>query len=107
PIPEGMKHPKIEVPAKYGGANSHQLFYTWLDGVLDWMRAYNICGPDADQHRLIYLRQHLKGDADDWYAQEIDHPDNLETPSFEPAVCKLHDRFVHLSMAAKATEEFA
>ena len=106
PLPEGAKQPKIEMPDKYSGTNDHQEFYRWLDGVLIWMRAYNLCGPDADAHRIQYLRQHLSKEAAEWYTQEVDHPSVETIPTFEDTVCAMHARFIHSNTAAKATEEF-
>ncbi|KAI1782381.1 hypothetical protein LXA43DRAFT_868207, partial [Ganoderma leucocontextum] len=107
PLPEGAKQPKIEMPEKYAGSSDHQVFYRWLDGVLNWMRAYNLCGPNADLHRLRYLRQHLTKDAEEWYTREVDHPSITVIPMFEDAICAMHVRFIHSNTAAKATEEFA
>ena len=106
PLPDGAKQPKIEMPDKYSGTNDHQAFYRWLDGVLNWMRAYNLCGHDADFHRLRYLRQHLTKDAEEWYVREIDHPSIESIPSFEDVICAMHARFIHSNTAAKATEAF-
>lgn len=105
-VRERMKQSKIKIPSKYDSTNNHQKFYTWLDSVLDWLRAYNVCGPEADRYQLVYLRQHLSGEAKSWYAQEIDHRDNGRDISFAEAMCRLHERFVHSSTAARATEEF-
>ena len=107
PLPDGAKQPKVEMPDKYSGANDHQEFYQWLDGVLNWMRSYNLCGPDADAHRLQYLRQHLSKEAADWYTQDVDHPSATASPMFEDTICALHTQFVHSNTAAKATEDFA
>ncbi|KAI1788257.1 hypothetical protein LXA43DRAFT_846194, partial [Ganoderma leucocontextum] len=107
PLPDGAKQPKIEMPEKYAGANDHQEFYRWLDGILNWLRSYNLCGPDADAHRLQYLRQHLTKEAADWYARDVDHPSAEVRPTFEDMICALHTRFVHSNTAAKATEDFA
>ena len=105
-MPDGAKQPKIKMPDKYSGANDHQAFYRWLDGVLNWMRAYNLCGPDADFHRLRYLRQHLTKDAEEWYVREIDHPSVESIPRFKDVICAMHARFIHSNTVAKATDAF-
>lgn len=71
------------------------------------MRAYNICGPDADAHRIQCLRQHLSKEAAEWYTQEVDHPSIESSLTFEDTVCAMHARFIHANTAARATEEFA
>ncbi|KAL1937390.1 hypothetical protein VTO73DRAFT_13796 [Trametes versicolor] len=106
PLPPGMKYPKIDPPAKYDGADDHNVFYNWLDGYLTWLRAYNVCGPETDRYRVFYLRTYLTGKAVDWFTVCIDNPSLGYQPTFEETICAMHRRFVHSSSAAKATLEF-
>ncbi|EIW63614.1 uncharacterized protein TRAVEDRAFT_17896 [Trametes versicolor FP-101664 SS1] len=105
-LPDGAKFPKIDGPGKYNGDNDHRVFYTWLDGYLSWLRAYNLCGDETDDERVRLMRTFLSGPAEEWFSQEVDHPSLSYHPGFEQAICAMHRRFVHASSAAKATQDF-
>ncbi|KAH9850684.1 hypothetical protein C2E23DRAFT_887297 [Lenzites betulinus] len=105
-LPDGVKQPKIDSPRKYKGDNDHKVFYLWLDDYLSWLRAYNLGGPDTDEDRVRLTRSYLEGEAEEWFAQTIDHPEVRYRPTFEETICAMHRRFVHATSAAKATQEY-
>ncbi|KAI9069512.1 hypothetical protein FKP32DRAFT_1599861 [Trametes sanguinea] len=106
PLPEGVKQPKVENPGKYSGERDHDSFYRWLDGYLSWLRAYNLCGPETDDTRVQLLRTYVTGTAEEWFIQEVDHPDSSRRKSFTEVICDMHRRFVHASSAGKATLDY-
>ncbi|KAJ8501831.1 hypothetical protein ONZ51_g376 [Trametes cubensis] len=104
-LPDGVKQPKVDNPSKYRGKHDHKAFYTWLDGYLSWLRAYNICGEETDKMRVQLMRNYVTGPAEEWFMAEVDHLDITHRPQFQEVVCAMHRHFVHVTTAAKATKD--
>ncbi|KAL1944124.1 hypothetical protein VTO73DRAFT_3309 [Trametes versicolor] len=105
-LPDGVKPPKVDAPDKYKGQNDHKSFYTWLDAYLNWLRAHNMGGEETDEDRVRYTPMFLAGDAAEWFAHKVDHPEVDYHPTFEEAMCAMHRRFVHATSAAQATHDY-
>ena len=94
--PHGSKQLKMGEPSKYAGNQNHDVLIQWLNQFLNWLRSHYYCGEEADFLRLHFLGNYLEGIAADWFAADIDNPENASKApwSFIDAICAMHRRFV-------------
>src|ERR1700729_1921895 len=106
--PHGSKQPKMGEPSKYASNQNHDVFIQWLNQFVNWLRSLYYCGEEADFSWLHFLGNYLEGVTADWFAADIDNPENASKApwSFIDVICAMHCRFVRTATANNAVSQY-
>src|ERR1700720_4527177 len=72
------------------------MFETWLTGLLQWFRVYNVTGNHKDSLRVDLCGTPLTRLAATWYADEVESWNRTTRVwLFEKLICHLYKQFIH------------
>lgn len=99
---------KPPLPTPYRGQNNHELFETWSNALIRYLRLSRYCGDEWDEDRLLHLGTALEGPAADWFREEVEHSHFVEGRlwTFTEAMCELYARFVRAGTAQRMAERY-
>src|SRR6202035_2750612 len=73
-----------------------EMLKTWLTGLLQWFRVYNVTGNHKDSLRVDLCGTTLTGLAATWYADEVESwIRTTRVWLFEELICHLYKQFIH------------
>src|ERR1700720_2141812 len=83
------------------------MFETWLTGLLQWFRVYNVTGNHKDSLRVDLCGTTLTGLAATWYTDEVESWNRATRVwLFEELICHLYKRFIHEVTAQNAATSY-
>src|ERR1700720_54136 len=83
------------------------MFETWLTGLLQWFRVYNVTGNYKDSLRVDLCGTTLTGLAATWYTDEVESWNRATRVwLFEELICHLYKRFIHEVTAQHAATSY-
>lgn len=111
-LPNAASAPKTAakppLPTPYRGQNNHEIFETWANTLIRYLRLSRYCGDEWDEDRLLHLGTALDGPAADWFREEVEHAHFIEGTAwtFAEAMCALYARFVRAGTAQRMAERY-
>ena len=99
-----MPHPKY-----YSGEPDLERYEVFIIGVLRWLSASLLLGPDKDSTamQLRYLGLRLSGNAQEWYTRKVEHPARAKRDwTLESAIRALQTHYLHTLMHRQVLLEF-
>jgi hypothetical protein len=105
-IPD-VKNIWVSAPEKYSGEDNIKKFDTWLAGLLQWFRVYNVTGQEKDLLRVDLCDTTLSGLAAIWYADKVEAW-NRKTKEwyFNELICALYKMFIHKVTAQNTANSY-
>ena len=100
---------KMPHPEYYSGEPDLERFEVFIVGVLQWLSASLLLGPEKDSTtmQLWYLGLQLSGNAQEWYTRKVEHPARAKKDwTLESAITTLQTHFLHMLMHRQALLEF-
>ena len=99
-----MPHPEY-----YSGEPDLERYEVFIIGVLQWLSASLLLGPDKDSTamQLRYLGLQLSGNAQEWYTCKVKHPARAKRDcTLESAIIALQTHFLHMLTHRQVLLEF-
>ncbi|KAF8588912.1 hypothetical protein K439DRAFT_1613135 [Ramaria rubella] len=98
---------KLPHPVEYAGRADLEEFENFVSGILRWLCMNSLLGPSSTELQLNYLGTRLKGEAMEWYTQNIECHDQVVIEwNLESAIAGLQQRFLHALTHRHASNKF-
>jgi len=105
-LPE-LKGLRTKMPDAYEGEDDFDRLERWLHGLLRFMKIHRLTGVDKDMDRILVTGTALKGRAEQWFGQEVEHPKRLILDwTFESVVIGLYRTFITTATSQKAMQQY-
>jgi hypothetical protein len=106
--PDGVKfNIKIDVGDKYTGSSKFADLENWLSDLVYKLAVRQLGGKELDRLRVIYLGEHLGGEAHEWFIRHVLSVSCTKLGwTFEDVIIALYNRFIHATTKQDAREGF-
>jgi len=105
-LPE-LKGLRARMPDAYEGEDDFDRLERWLHGLLRFMKIHRLTGVDKDMDRILVTGTSLRGRAERWFGQEVEHPKRLVRDwTFESVVVGLYRVFITTATSQKAMQQY-
>ena len=97
----------ISSPEGYSGSSDLEVYETFVAGILRWLKLHGLLGVKYTETQVQFLGTRLKGNASEWFARNIEHPDRpIRDWSLESVIKGLQKRFLNLLTHRQALNKF-
>jgi len=98
---------RARMPDAYEGEDDFDRLERWLHGLLRFMKIHCLTGVDKDMDRILVTGTSLRGRAECWFGQEVEHPKRLVCDwMFESVVVGLYCVFITMATSQKAMQQY-
>jgi len=105
-LPE-LKELCTKMPDTYEGKDDFDCLEKWLHGLLRFMKIHRLTGVDKDMDRILVTVMTLRGRAEHWFSQEVEHPRHIICDwTFESMVIALYRTFIATATSQKAMQHY-
>ena len=105
-LPE-LKGLRAKMPDAYDGEDDFDCLEKWLHGLLRFMKIHRLTGVDKDMDRILVTGTTLKGRAERWFSQEVEHPRRIiRNWTFESVIVALYRTFITTATSRKAMQHY-
>jgi hypothetical protein len=98
---------KLPQPDQYDGDEDIEVFDTWVQSLLRWLKLSHYGGPDFERERIALAAVHLTGKASQWFNDNVEGVARRKRHwKFRHVITGLYDRFIHDASIQDATTKF-
>ena len=65
----------ISPPEQYSGSSDLKVYETFVAGILRWLKLHGLLGVRYTETQVQFLGMQLKGNASEWFTQNVERPD--------------------------------
>jgi hypothetical protein len=89
-LPE-LKGLRAKMPDTYEGKDDFDCLKRWLHRLIRFIKIHRLTGADKEMDRILITGTSLKGKAEHWFAQEVEHPNRIICDwMFESVIIRLY-----------------
>jgi hypothetical protein len=93
-LPE-LKGLQAKMPDAYEGEDDFDHLERWLHGLIRFMKIHRLTGMDKEMDQILIMGTSLKGKAEHWFAQEVEHPNRIIYDwTFKSVIIGLYQTFI-------------
>ena len=93
------------MPDAYKGEDDFDLLEKWLHSLIRFMKIHRLTGVDKELDWVLVTGTSLKGKAEWWFGQEVEHPNHIVRDwTFESVVIGLYCTFITTTTSQQAMQ---
>ena len=97
----------ISPPEEYSGSSDLKVYETFVAGILRWLKLHGLLGVRYTETQVQFLGMQLKGNASEWFTQNIERPDRpIRDWSLESVIKGLQKQFLNSLTHGQASNKF-
>jgi hypothetical protein len=105
-LPE-LKGLQAKMPDAYEGEDDFDHLKRWLHGLIRFMKIHCLTGADKEMDWILIMGTSLKGKAEHWFAQEVEHPNCIIRDwTFESVIIGLYQTFITTLTSQQAMQQY-